>query len=278
MRIDAHQHFWHYDPIEYGWISDTNAPLKQDFLPDDLKPLMDRTGIAATVAVQARQSLAETDWLLDLADQYDLIKGVVGWVDLQSVEVGEQLQRYIQRPKLRGIRHIVQDEPGDRFMLRPDFLRGLSLLSELNLTYDLLLFPKHLPIAVDVVKQFPTQRFVLDHIAKPFIETQTVAPWQDDIRALARCENVYCKISGMVTEAAWHNWKLDDFKYYLDVVFDCFGPDRLMFGSDWPVCTLAANYAEVVLIVQHYVRGLSGDQQERIFGGNAARFYGLTVE
>ncbi len=278
MRIDAHQHFWRYDPGEYSWISNAMEPLKRDFLPDDLKPLLQRTGIAGAVAVQARQSMAETDWLLDLADQYDIIKGIVGWVDLQSSQLGEQLQRYRQRPKLRGIRHGVQGEPDDRFMLRPDFLRGLGLLSEFNLTCDLLLSPKHLPVAVEVVKQFPSQRFVLDHIAKPCIKAQTFSPWEHDIRALARFDNVCCKISGMVTEAAWHEWSVDDFKYYLDVVFDCFGSDRLMFGSDWPVCTLAASYAEVVLLVQHYVRGMSGNIQDQIFGGNAARFYGLSTE
>lgn len=275
MRIDAHQHCWRYSPSAYPWISDGMPGLKRDYLPTDLEPLLNRTGLAGTIAVQARQDMQETDWLLDLADQYPFIKGVVGWVDLQAPDVREHLERYAQRPKLRGIRHIVQDEPDDRFMLRPAFLRGLGLLNEFNLTYDLLLFPRHLPVGIDVVRQFPNQHFVLDHIAKPFIKAQTVAPWEADIRQLAQFDNVCCKVSGMVTEADWQQWKLEDFRRYLDVVFDCFGPDRLMFGSDWPVCTLAASYAEVVLIVQEYVRGLSVAAQDRIFGGNAAAFYGV---
>lgn len=277
MRIDAHQHFWHYNPSEHAWMTDAMHGLKRDYLPADLQPLLDRTGVHGTIAVQARQHVQETDWLLELADKHDYIKGVVGWVDLQAPDLHEQLERYRHYPKLVGIRHVVHDEPDEQFMLRPAFLRGLSLLAEFDLTYDLLLFPQHLPVAVDVAKQLPNQRFVLDHMAKPLIKTQTVASWEADIRALASLENVYCKVSGMVTEAAWQHWKLDDFKRYLEVVFDCFGPDRLMFGSDWPVCTLAASYAEVVLIVQEHVRGLPTDIQDRVFGGNAIHFYGVPV-
>lgn len=194
MRIDAHQHFWHYNPHEHVWMTDEMAVLKHDYLPEDLNPHLERTGIHGTVAVQARQNVRETDWLLELADKHDFIKGVVGWVDLRSLEVREQLALYARRPKLRGVRHVVQDEPDDRFMLRPDFLRGLAALAEFNLTYDLLLFPKHLPVAVEVVAQFPQQRFVLDHIAKPLVVTQTFAPWEKDIRALARFDNVWCKV------------------------------------------------------------------------------------
>ncbi len=278
MRIDSHQHFWHYNPNEHVWMTDEMKLLKHDYLPEELKPRLDRAGIHGTVAVQARQSLQETDWLLELADQHDFIKGVVGWVDLRSPQVHEQLAMRAPRPKLRGVRHVIHDEPDDCFILLPDFLRGLALLEEFNLTYDLLLFPKHLPVATEVVAQFPRQRFVLDHIAKPMIKTQAFGPWDQDLRALARFDNVWCKVSGMVTEAAWGQWKLADFKRYLDVVFDCFGPERLMFGSDWPVCTLAAQYAEVVLIVQDYIRGLSVEAQDRIFGGNAVEFYGLAAE
>lgn len=277
MRIDAHQHFWRYNPSEHGWMTDAMQGLKRDYLPADLQPLLKRTGVDGTVAVQARQNVQETEWLIDLANEYDDIKGVVGWVDLQAPDLRTQLERYQQHLKLVGVRHVVQDEPDERFMLRPAFLRGLGLLAEFDLVYDLLLFPQHLPVAVEVVKQLPQQRFVLDHIAKPFIKSQMIAPWEADIRTLARFDNVYCKISGMVTEADWQHWKLDDFKQYLEVVFDCFGPQRLMFGSDWPVCTLAASYAEVVLIVQDYVRGLSPEVQAGIFGGNALQFYGLPV-
>lgn len=277
MRIDAHQHFWRYNPQDLAWISDEMAVLKRDYLPADLKPLLDRTGMYAAIAVQAQQTTQETDWLLALADQHPFIAGVVGWVDLQAPDIREQLERYAQHPRFRGVRHIVQDEPDDRFMLRPAFLHGLSLLAEFNLTYDVLVFPRHLPIAVEVVKQFPQQRFVLDHIAKPFIKAQTLSPWDADIRALAQCENVSCKVSGMVTESDSQRWHIDDFKQYLDVVFESFGPERLMFGSDWPVCTLSASYAEVVLIVQEYVRGLPIELQDRVLGLNAAQFYGITV-
>lgn len=278
MRIDAHQHFWHYTPRDYGWISDEMQTLKRDFQPNDLKPLLDRAGMDGTIAVQARHTLQETDWLLELAEHHPFIKGVVGWVDLQAPDVHEQLETYAQRPKFRGVRHIVHDEADDRFMLRPQFLHGLSLLASFDLAYDLLLFPKHLPIAADVAQRFPQQRFVLDHIAKPAIKAHSFAPWDADIRALARFPNVFCKVSGMVTEAAWNTWKPDDFTRYLDTVFDCFGPERLMFGSDWPVCTLSGAYADVVLLVQQYVRGLGIEEQDRVFGGTAADVYALSKE
>jgi L-fuconolactonase len=275
MPIDAHQHFWRYDPVQYSWIRDTMEPLKRDYLPDDLKPLLERTGIHGTIAVQARQSLEETAWLLELADRHSWIKGVVGWVELCSPHVREQLEQYARHPKLRGIRHIVHDEPEDRFMLQPAFLRGLSILGEFNLIYDLLLFPRHLPVAIEVVKQFPEQRFVLDHLAKPEIRTQRFSPWDADIRALARFENVSCKISGLVTEAAWKQWKLRDFQRYLDHVLDCFGPDRLMFGSDWPVCTLSSNYSDLVLLIQDYLEAFPVEMQEKIWGSNAVRLYAI---
>lgn len=275
MRIDAHQHFWRYHPADYGWITDHMPILQRDYLPADLLPLLQRTGLDGSIVVQARQDLQETDWLLELANAHEAITGVVGWIDLRAADVRTHLERYAQHPKFRGVRHIVHDEPDDRFMLQPAFLHGLSLLAEFNLTYDLLLFPRHLPVAIEVVQQLPQQRFVLDHIAKPAIKAQTFAPWEADIRALARFKHVFCKVSGMVTEAAWQQWTLRDFTRYLDVVFECFGPERLMFGSDWPVCLLAAHYAEVVVIVQDYVRNLPPATQEQIFGGNAARFYNI---
>lgn len=275
MRIDSHQHFWHYNLAEYGWMTDSMAVLKKDFLPEDLAPLLEQTGLQETVAVQARQNLQETEWLLELAGQHDFIKGVVGWVDLRSPEVRSQLETYAQHPKLKGVRHVVHDEPDDYFMLLPEFLAGLALLHEFNLTYDLLLFPRHLPVAVDVVKQFPDQKFVVDHIAKPFIKAKTISPWDSDMRELAQFENVYCKVSGMVTEAAWGQWEVADFYPYLDIVFDCFGPNRLMFGSDWPVCTLSGTYAQVVQIVQEYLQQFPGEIQVKIMGRNAVEFYSL---
>ncbi len=275
MRIDAHQHFWQYSPAEYGWIDGTLTDLKRDFLPADLVPLLAANGFDGTVAVEARQSLAETDWLLKLAEDYDFIKGVVGWVDLQAEDVGAQLEKYAEQHKLKGIRHAVQGESDDHFMLRPEFLRGLGLLHGFGLTYDLLLFPRHLPIALDVVRRFPNQKFVLDHIAKPSIKAGVIDPWARDLRELAQFGNVCCKVSGMVTEADWENWQAADLRPYLDVVFDAFGADRLLFGSDWPVCTVAATYERVVGIVRDYVGQFPAEAHDRVFGGNASAFYNL---
>lgn len=275
MKIDAHQHFWHYNPDEHVWMTDAMSGLKRDFLPADLAPLLAQVGLDGSIAVQARQTLQETEWLLELADRRDFIKGVVGWVDLRSADVEAQLATYAQHPKLKGVRHVVHDEPDDEFMLRAEFLRGLGKLQALGLAYDLLLFPKHLPVAVEVVKQFPAQRFVLDHIAKPFIKDKVVSPWDEQLRELAQFDNVYCKVSGMVTEADWQKWQPADFRPYLDIVLDCFGIERVMFGSDWPVCTLAGTYGEVFQIVQEYIQQLSGEIQGKILGGNAAGFYGV---
>jgi L-fuconolactonase len=275
MNIDTHQHFWQYNPLEHVWMSDDMPSLKRDYLPPDLKPLLDATGVGGTVAVQARQNLAETTWLLALADQYPFILGVVGWVDLQSPQVRDQLRRFAQHPKLVGVRHAVHDEPDDQFMLRPAFLQGLAALGDFDLVYDLLLFPRHLPVAAEVVRQFPRQRFVLDHIAKPFIKAGRLSPWDHDLRALARCDNVTCKLSGMVTEAAWRLWSADEFNPYMDVVFDCFGSTRLMFGSDWPVCTLSADYHAVVRLVRDYLQTQPENVRARVMGGNAIETYHL---
>lgn len=273
MRIDAHQHFWKYSAKEYGWISDVMPELKRDFLPGDLKPLLAENGFDGSIAVQATQTLEETSWLLEFAEQNDFIKGVVGWVDLCGPELESQLKQFAGDRKLVGVRHIVQDEPDDEFMLRTDFRRGIAQLAEHGLTYDLLVHPRHLPVAVKLVEEFPRQRFVLDHIAKPFIADGVIEPWRRGIRELAKLENVCCKVSGMVTEARWKQWHAQDFRPYLDVVFEAFGPGRLMFGSDWPVCTLSAGYRETVGIVKDYICQFTVEQQEQILGGNCARFY-----
>jgi L-fuconolactonase len=249
--------------------------LKKDHLPDDLLPHLKAVGMDGTVAVQARQTLEETRWLLELADPYSFIKKVVGWVDLRSPRLREQLERFTLHPKFCGARHVVQDEPDDRFMLRGDFIRGIGTLAEFDLTYDLLLFPKHLPVACELVSMFPEQRFVLDHIAKPLIKTGQVSPWDADIRRLASFPNVFCKVSGMVTEADWEAWKSADFRPYLDIVFEAFGTRRIMIGSDWPVCTLAGTYSDVVGIVSGYTQQLSGEEQADVWGETARRFYGL---
>ena len=238
MHIDAHQHFWTYNPVEYDWIDDSMQSLRRDFLPADLQPELQRAGFQGCVAVQARQTLAETRWLLELAERSEFILGVVGWVDLRSPRLREELASLAAgKSKLVGVRHIVQAEPDDRFLLQPEFLRGMALLEEFDLAYDVLIYAKHLPVAAEFVEQLPRQRFVLDHLAKPPIKSGELAVWERGIRKLASFPNVYCKLSGLVTEADWRNWKPKDIKPCLDVAFDCFGPRRLMIGSDWPVCT-----------------------------------------
>jgi L-fuconolactonase len=273
MRLDAHQHFWHYIPTEYSWISDNMGMLKHDFLPQDLEPLLAGIGFDGCIAVQARQNLEETRWLLELAEQHAFIKGVVGWVDLCSDRLSAQLERFASHPKLVGVRHVVQDEADDHFMLRADFRYGIAQLRDFNLAYDLLLFPKHLPVAVQMVKEFPEQLFVLDHIAKPRIAEGLVSPWREDLETLAASPNVFCKLSGMVTEAKWNQWRPADFECYLDVVFEAFGPHRLMIGSDWPVCTLSGQYDPVMKIVTDYLQPLAMTAQADILGNNCARFY-----
>jgi len=274
-RIDAHQHFWRYDPVEYGWITEQMAAIGRDFLPGDLKPLLDQLRFAACIAVQARQNLEETRWLLDLAGQYEFIRGVVGWVDLRSPEVGSQLERFAGNPKLVGVRHIVQDEPDDDFMLRDDFRTGIARLREFGLSYDVLIYPRQLPAAIRLVQEFPDQHFVLDHIAKPLIGERKIEPWSSGISELAQSPNLFCKLSGMVTETRWKQWQPDDFRPYLDVVFEAFGPDRLMIGSDWPVCTLSATYESAMAIVIDYIAQSPAEAQAGILGGNCARFYRL---
>jgi len=276
MRIDAHQHFWHYSPTEHVWMTDAMVQLKRDFMPPDLRPLLDAVGIDGCVAVQARQNLDETRVLLALADEYSFIRGVVGWVDLCSAELPAQLEQFAPHPKLVGVRHVVHDEPDDDFMLRADFRRGIGQLKPFNLTYDLLLFPNHLSRAVRLVREFPGQPFVLDHIAKPRIAEGIFSPWREDLLELAKAGDVYCKLSGMVTEAKWKQWTHDDFRRYLDVVVEAFTPDRLMIGSDWPVCTLSGDYPAVMGIVMEYVRQFPAEVQEGILGGNCARFYRIS--
>jgi len=251
------------------------SALKRDFLPEELAAECRANGIAATIAVQTDQSEEETLFLLDLAKNNPQIAGVVGWVDLVSARVDERLQSFSQQKKLRGFRHIAQSEPDDHFLVRPDFVRGVSQLRQFGFTYDILIYPKQLPAAIALVSKFSEQRFVIDHLAKPEIKTKNSEFWKTHLRRIAENPNVYCKLSGLVTEADWRNWKPADFVPYLDVVLDAFGPDRLMFGSDWPVCLLAASYGQVKQIVEDSVRGFTFEQKENIFGGNAIRFYGL---
>jgi L-fuconolactonase len=275
MRLDSHQHFWRHDAAQYPWIP-TGSPLHRDWLPADLTTLQRPLGFDGSIAVQARQSLAESDWLLGLADADDRVKGVVGWVDLRSETVAEDLAQLARHPKFVGVRHVVQDEPDDEFLVRPEFVRGIDQLRQSDLTYDLLIFPKQLLAAIELVKRFPEQPFVLDHIAKPAIKDGALEPWTRLIRELAALPNCSCKVSGMVTEADHSNWKPADFRPYLDVVFEAFGEDRLMFGSDWPVCLFAASYERTHRLAADYVAGFSAEAQTKFFGKNCARFYGIT--
>lgn len=275
MRIDAHQHFWRYSEAEYAWIGPEMGALQRDFLPDDLHPLQRALQIGGTVAVQARQSVEETRWLQELAEKHPAIRGVVGWADLCDPSVGRQLEALCAKGQLSGVRHVVQDEPDDRYLLREDFRRGIALLGTFGLTYDILIYPRHLPVACEFVEQFPEQAFVLDHIAKPPIAQHRLSPWAEGIRRLAEHPRVYCKVSGMVTEADWTSWTEADFRPYLDVVVEAFGTERVMIGSDWPVCTVAGSYGQVMALAYNYATQFSATEQAAMEGGNAARFYAL---
>jgi len=275
MWIDAHQHFWKYNSEQYGWITDEMQVIKRDCLPADLLPELYANGISGCIAVQALQSENETRFLLELADQCDEIKGVVGWVDLTADDVPGRLRYFSKFKKLRGFRHIVQAEPDEHFMLRPEFCRGIACLKEFNFTYDILIYARQLPAAIELVERFPNQHFVIDHLAKPSIRAGELQPWSEQMRAIAKSANVYCKLSGMVTEADWQNWREGDFSPYLQVVLEAFGPDRLMFGSDWPVCLLAASYKQVKSLVDSYICKLPLRQQQSILGLSAVKFYGL---
>jgi len=273
MRIDAHQHFWEYNQMDYSWIDDSMHIIKKDFLPEHLILELTKEGFDGSIAVQARQTLQETTWLLDLSNDHDFIKGVVGWVDLKSRNVNSDLLHFSKHSKFIGVRHVVHDEDDDAFMLNKDFLKGISYLREFNLTYDFLLFPKHLPVAYQVAKMFPDQRFVLDHISKPLIKQQIFEPWEQDIKKLAGLPNVYCKLSGMVTEADWVNWQAKEIIPYLDVIMSAFGTDRVMIGSDWPVCLIAGSYLKVMSVVIEYINTFSTSEQNLILGNNCKRFY-----
>jgi len=275
MKIDAHQHFWIYDQKEYSWINDEMSILKRDFLPYDLKKEITSIGFDGSIAVQARQTIDETKWLIKLAGQNDIIKGVVGWLDIRSPKFKYQLEKYAKHTKLVGIRHVVQDEPDDRFMLRSEFIEGIRELENYSLVYEILILEKQLPAAAELVSRFPNHRFVLNHIGKPKISYTLLEPWKSLISELAEYPGVYCKISGMVTEVDWRNWQNEDFRPYLDTVFEAFGSKRILYGSDWPVCTVAASYKDVFNIVNDYIEQFSPDDKNKIMGENATRLYGL---
>jgi L-fuconolactonase len=278
MKIDAHQHFWRYAPETDSWITERMSVLRRDFLPSDLETERVANGVQGSVAVQAGQTERETEFLLSLAECDRSILGVVGWVDFRAHDLCERLEDYAKRDRLVGFRHLVEFEPDDEFLLREDFLRGIAHLGRYGFTYDIVIFPRHLANAVKFVEKFPAQRFVIDHLAKPEIRAGVVsADWREGMAALASHPNVYCKLSGMVTEAGWASWRAEDFTPFMDVVVEAFGVGRVMFGSDWPVCLVAASYAQVMGIVDAYAQRFSASEREKIFCENAARFYGLEL-
>ncbi len=274
-RIDSHQHFWKYDPVRQDWMTDEMDILKKDYRPQDLFVLLEQCQLQGSVAVQASQTEDENDFLLNLAENNSFIKGIVGWVDLQSESLLERLSSYNTKNKIKGFRHVIHDEPDIDFMLRPAFLKGIKALRSFGYTYDLLVYPIHLPNALQLVRQFPDQPFVIDHIAKPKILEQEISEWKKQLTGLASLQNVYCKISGMVTEANWKKWKHEDFIPYIDTIVESFGTKRILYGSDWPVCTLSASYTETYGIVKSYFDSFSNEEQDDFFGLNAKRFYHL---
>jgi L-fuconolactonase len=274
MKIDAHHHMWKYGP-DYGWITPEMKVIRRDFLPEDLEPLMHHFGIDGTVAVQARQTLEETSWLLGLAEKHPLIRGVVGWVPLtDGAGVKRSLEKFAGNRRLRAVRHVVQDEPDPRYILRADFNEGIRALKEFGLRYDILIFERHLPAAIEFVDRHPNQTFILDHIAKPRIKEKILTPWDKNMRELAKRQNVYCKLSGMITEAD-PRWTPQDLQPYIDVVLSSFGPRRIMYGSDWPVMLLAGDYERWYRTVTVAISKLSQAEQDRIMGGTAAEAYGI---
>jgi L-fuconolactonase len=273
MRLDSHQHFWRYNPTDYIWMDDSMQVLRQDYLPEAIEPKLKSLQLDGTIAVQARQMLVETEWLLELAEQHDFIRGVVGWVDFAADDLDEQLERFAAHKSLKGVRELIHDMQDVDYATSDAHMSGISKLSQYDLTYDLLLKPPHIRPALELVRRFPDQPFVVDHIAKPDIAAGMQSPWEEDIKALARCENVCCKLSGMVTEAAWGEWKPANFRPYLDIILNAFGANRLMIGSDWPVCELSGPYAKVMEIVIDFTENLSSDEQDEILGGTCARFY-----
>ena len=273
MIVDAHQHFWRYDPRADSWIDDRMDVLKRDFLHVDLLPQLEQAGVDATIAVQTQHTVEETEWLLELAGAHPFIAGVVGWIDLQADDVEATVARMSAHPALAGIRHIVQSEADDGFLLGSAFGRGIAALGPAGLAYDILIYPRHLAVAADFVARYPSQTFVLDHLAKPEIRRGAIDEWANDLRRLAAAPNVWCKLSGLVTEADWGAWTPAQIEPYLDVAFGCFGAARLIAGSDWPVCTLAADYSRTMAVVRDYVGRFTSAERDAVLGGNARTVY-----
>lgn len=275
MIIDSHQHFWQYEPAKHAWIDDAMAVIRKDFEPSDLATVYKEHGVDGCVAVQADQTIAETDFLLKLSDEHDFIKGVVGWIDLRGANLQNQLEAYQSKQKLKGFRHVVQGEADPNFLLRPNFLSGISLLEKYNYTYDILIFPHQLGATLEFVKRFPNQKFIIDHIAKPYIKDGFFDGWAVLMREIGKQKNVFCKVSGMITEADYNLWTPEQIEPYMQLVLEAFGPERLVFGSDWPVCLVAGNYQQVKSLVTDFISKLSESEQKQIMGMNAMKFYNL---
>lgn len=275
MVVDSHQHFWIYEAEKHAWIDDDMKVIRKNFLPENLKIVYQENNIDGCVAVQADQTLAETDFLLDLAEKNDFIKGIVGWIDLRAANIDEVLNQYSAFPKLKGFRHVVQGEADHNFMLRPDFLNGIAALEKYNFTYDILIFPHQLGAALELIRHFPNQKFVIDHIAKPYIKDGFYDGWTSLMKAISEYPNVYCKLSGMTTEADYNNWTPEQIEPYMQLVLEAFGANRILFGSDWPVCLVAGNYTKTKKLVTNFIAKLSSEEQAAIMGGNAIEFYNL---
>ena len=274
QKIDGHVHFWDYDSVQHAWITEDMSVLRRNFLPEDLQPLLKAHDVAGCILVQVNQAESENDFFLKLASEHNFVKGIVGWVDLCAENITERLGRYRQS-KIKGFRHILQGDPDRSFMLRPDFKRGIGALREFGFTYDLLIYPDQLPFASELVKAFPRQPFIIDHLAKPEIRKGELKNWKKEIFRISRMDNVYCKLSGMITEAHWNNWTKKTLIPYMDAVVESFGMNRIVFGSDWPVCLLAGSYGEVMAVVEDHFSAFSASEKENLFGGNAISFYGL---
>lgn len=276
MKIDAHQHFWKYDSIRDSWINDSMELIRRDFLPNDLKPILKANKVDGCISVQANQSEEEINFLLQHAKENNFIKGVVGWVDLCAEDIEKRLEYFSKNKLLKGVRHIVQAENVD-FVLRKDFQNGISKLEQFNLLYEILIYPNQLENAIKLVQQFPNQQFVLDHIAKPKISEKLDEQWLGNIQTLATFQNVCCKTSGLVTQTKDFKWDKSDFTPFLDAIVDSFGINRVLFGSDWPVCLLASKYEEVLEIIHDYFQSHSFEDKAKIFGKNALRIYNITL-
>lgn len=275
MIIDSHQHFWKYEPTKHSWIDDNMAVIRKDFMPAELKKVYYNNEIDGCVAVQADQTTIETNFLIDLASENNFIKGIVGWVDFRANDIEEILSHYNKFNIVKGFRHVVQGESDHNFLLRPDFLKGISKLEQYNFTYDILVFPHQLGAVLEFVKKFPKINFVIDHIAKPYIKDGFYDGWAVLMKAIGAQSNVYCKLSGMITEADYTTWKPEHLQRYMQLVLEAFGSDKLLFGSDWPVCLVAGNYQIVKKVVTNFIADLSQDEQAKIMGFNAIKFYNL---